>query len=92
MFSNATGPGNGLEVFDQALTVVLLAVAVWWLWRSPVSFFAVIGGLLVWWEAESVGGHSPVPWLVLGLLVVVRNLGKIGRRVSTPSTRPGRWS
>src|SRR5688500_17113336 len=74
-----TGPGNGLEVFDQALSLGLLVIGVWWLWRSPVSFFAVWGGLLLWWEAESLGGHNPVPWLVLGLLLAVRKAGAIGR-------------
>lgn len=97
MFGNGTGFALGLlaasdlAVFDQALTVGLLAIGLWWLWRSPVSFFAVWGGLLLWWEAESIGGHSPAPWLLLGLLLVLRKAGAIGRWFTRPAVRRGGW-
>ena len=89
MTLNGTGfvPGvlaaSDLAVFDQALSYGLLALGLWWLWRSPVSFFVTMGLLLVWWEAESAG-HSPVPWLILAGLYVVRKGGAILRWFARP--------
>ena len=85
--TNPNGPANGLEVFDTALTLGLAGLGLWWLWRHPVSFFATLGGLLLWWEAESAG-HPVWPWLLVAAFVGLRKIGTLVRWITSPRGVP----
>src|SRR4029453_17838846 len=84
--ANPNGAHNGLEVFDTALNFGLLGLGLWWLWRHPVSFICTLVGLMVWWEAESAG-HPVWPWLVVAVIVGVRQAGAFLRWLTPGSGR-----